>query len=69
MPAVIMVRSFTRALMIRQPVSLVCLVFEKTTGGCRVLATITNAAGLSRDSLPYYPIIDSRYGSSYTALL
>jgi hypothetical protein len=52
MKAVIMVRSFTRTLMIRQPVSLVCLIFEETTGGCRVLATTTNAAGLSRDSLP-----------------
>jgi hypothetical protein len=38
-----------------KPVSLVCLIFEVTTGGCRVLATKTNAAGLSRDSLPTTP--------------
>jgi hypothetical protein len=59
------VRSFTRSLILLWPVSLVCLTFEVTTGGCRVLAMKTNAAGLSMDSLPQHPITDSWFCSSY----
>lgn len=43
------VRSFTRSLILLQPVSLVSFGSQPSTGGCRVLAVQTNAAGLSID--------------------
>jgi hypothetical protein len=61
--AVDVVRSFTCRSIFVEPVSLVCLISRISTGGCRVVALKTNAAGLSlvgQNALPAQSTVNYR---------